>query len=184
MALVCCLALVSSASGQLTMIKASATPTLVDSNDSKSVEIGVKFRADSNGYVTGLRFYKASTNVGTHVGHIWSRSGVLLGSATFTVETKSGWQQVSFSTPIAVSANTTYIASYFAPSGHYSATSNFFTRAGIDSPPLHALANGVDGPMGCTVMAHPAVFQPIVTPQQTIGWMLCMLPRLQQQIHS
>ena len=148
MALVYCLALVPSASGQLSMVKASATPTLVDSNDSKSVEIGVKFRADSNGYVTGLRFYKASTNVGTHVGHIWSRSGVLLGSATFTVETKSGWQQVSFSTPIAVSANTTYIASYFAPSGHYSATSNFFTRAGIDSPPLHALANGVDGPNG------------------------------------
>lgn len=148
MALVYCLALVPSASGQLSMVNASATPTLVDSNDSKSVEIGVKFRADSNGYVTGLRFYKASTNVGTHIGHIWSRAGVLLGSATFTSETKSGWQQVNFSTPIAVSANTTYIASYFAPSGHYSATSNFFARVGIDSPPLHALANGVDGANG------------------------------------
>jgi hypothetical protein len=95
-----------------------------------------------------VRFYKASTNTGTHIGHIWSRSGVLLGSATFTSETKSGWQQVNFSKPIPVSANTTYMASYFAPLGHYSANTSFFATKGIDSPPLHALANGVDGPDG------------------------------------
>ena len=47
-----------------------------------------------------------------------------------------------------MSANTTYIASYFAPSGHYSADTNYFATAGVDSPPLHALANGVDGPNG------------------------------------
>jgi Domain of unknown function (DUF4082)/Abnormal spindle-like microcephaly-assoc'd, ASPM-SPD-2-Hydin len=146
--LTCCLAFVSSASGQVTIISPSAKPAQVDSNDSNSVEVGVKFRADNNGSVTGLRFYKATTNVGTHIGHIWSRSGVLLGSATFTNETKSGWQQVNFSSPIPVSANTTYIASYFAPSGHYSVTDNFFTKAGIDSAPLHELANGVDGPDG------------------------------------
>jgi hypothetical protein len=128
-----------------TIMSASATPALVDSNDPAPVELGVKFRADSNGYVTGLRFYKASTNVGTHVGHIWSGAGLLLGSATFTSETGSGWQQVNFSTPIAVSANTTYIASYFAPSGHYSQDENYFATTGIDNPPLHALANGVDG---------------------------------------
>jgi hypothetical protein len=71
-----------------------------------------------------------------------------LGSATFTNETKSGWQQVNFSSPIPVSANTTYIASYFAPSGHYSANDNFFTTKGVDNAPLHELANGVDGPDG------------------------------------
>jgi hypothetical protein len=149
LALACCLGLlVKSASGQLTIMSASATPTLIDSGDLNPVELGVKFRADSNGYVTGLRFYKASTNVGTHVGHIWSKAGLLLGSATFTSETGSGWQQVNFSTPISVSANTTYIASYFAPSGHYSANANAFAITGIDNPPLHALANGVDGSNG------------------------------------
>jgi Domain of unknown function (DUF4082)/Abnormal spindle-like microcephaly-assoc'd, ASPM-SPD-2-Hydin len=148
LALTCCLAFVSSASGQLTIISSSAKPAQVDSNDSNPVEIGVKFRADTNGSVTGLRFYKATTNVGTHVGHIWSKSGILLGSATFTSETKSGWQQVNFSSPIPVSANTTYIASYFAPSGHYSVNDNFFTKTGIDNAPLHELANGVDGPDG------------------------------------
>lgn len=148
LALTCCLAFISSASGQLTIISSSAKPAQVDSNDPNPVEIGVKFRADNNGSVTGLRFYKATTNVGTHIGHIWSKSGVLLGSATFTNETKSGWQQVNFSSPIPVSANTTYIASYFAPSGHYSANDNFFTKTGIDNVPLHELANGVDGPDG------------------------------------
>jgi hypothetical protein len=126
----------------------SATPALIDSNDATPIEVGVKFRADSPGLVTSVRFYKASTNVGTHIGHLWTSSGVLLGTATFTNETASGWQQVNFSTPIQVSANTTYIASYYAPSGHYSADTNYFATTGADNPPLHALANGVDGPNG------------------------------------
>jgi hypothetical protein len=150
-------------------MKASATPTLVDSNDPNSVELGVKFRADSNGFVTGLRFYKASTNVGTHVGHIWSGAGLLLGSATFTSETGSGWQQVNFSTPIAVSANTTYIASYFAPSGHYSQDENYFATTGIDNPPLHALANGVDGSDGVYLYSSTPGF-PANTYKSTNYW--------------
>jgi Domain of unknown function (DUF4082)/Bacterial Ig domain len=126
----------------------SATPTLIDSTDTTPVEVGVKFRADGPGTITGIRFYKAPTNVGTHIGHLWTSSGVQLGSATFTNETASGWQQVIFSTPIQVSANTTYIASYYTTSSHYSADTNFFATAGVDSPPLHALADGIDGPNG------------------------------------
>jgi hypothetical protein len=126
----------------------STTPALIDSNDATPVEVGVKFRADSPGLITALRFYKATTNVGTHIGHLWTSAGVLLGSATFTNETASGWQQVTFTTPIQISANTTYIASYYSPSGHYSANTNYFATVGADSPPLHALANGVDGANG------------------------------------
>ncbi|WP_446744406.1 DUF4082 domain-containing protein [Silvibacterium acidisoli] len=126
----------------------SAAPVLVDSADNTPIEVGVKFRADSAGDVTGLRFYKAVTNTGTHIGHIWSSAGALLGSATFSGETASGWQQVTFDTPIAIAANTTYIASYFAPVGHYSADTNYFATTGVDHAPLHALANGVDGPNG------------------------------------
>ena len=141
-----------------TIWQPSATPVLIDSNDGTPIEVGVKFRADSVGTVTGIRFYKASTNVGTHIGHIWNSSGVMLGSATFTNETASGWQQVTFATPIQVSANTTYIASYFAPSGHYSADTNYFATAGVDSPPLHALANGVDGPNGLYIYTSSSGF--------------------------
>ena len=36
----------------------------VDSGDTTSVELGVKFKADYNGSITGVRFYKARTNTG------------------------------------------------------------------------------------------------------------------------
>jgi hypothetical protein len=148
LAMACVLTMGTFAWGQSTIFTSSSTPSLVDSNDGNPVEIGVKFRSDVDGYITGLRFYKASNNTGTHVGNIWSTSGALLGSATFTNETASGWQQVTFSTPIPVSANTTYIASYFAPVGHYSANNNYFASTGADSAPLHAPADGTVGGNG------------------------------------
>ncbi len=116
------------------------TPQTVDSGDTTSVELGVKWTADSSGMVTGLRFYKASANAGTHVGSLWTSTGSLLASATFTNETSSGWQYVTFSSPVAVSAGTTYVAGYLAPQGHYSFNSFQFNQS-VDNPPLHALSN-------------------------------------------
>jgi hypothetical protein len=126
----------------------SVTPGTVTDPDSAAVELGVKFRADVSGFITGLRFYKGPNNTGTHLGHLWTATGSLLATATFTGETASGWQQVSLASPVAVSANTTYVASYYAPNGHYSVDDNYFATAGVDNPPLHALANGVQGGNG------------------------------------
>ncbi len=120
-----------------------ATPTTIDSGDGSSVELGVKFTSEAPGTVTGIRFYKAATNTGTHVGGLWSSTGTLLASATFTNETASGWQQVNFSTPVTIAANTTYVAGYLAPKGHYSDTSSGFASAGVSNPPVSALANTV-----------------------------------------
>jgi hypothetical protein len=33
--------------------------------------------------VTGLRFYKAAANTGTHIGSLWTASGTRLAQATF-----------------------------------------------------------------------------------------------------
>jgi hypothetical protein len=124
---------------------ANVTPAIVDSGDAGSIEVGVKFTSDVDGTVNGIRFYKASTNTGTHIGNLWTASGQLLATATFASETASGWQQVTFSQPVPISANTTYIASYFAPKGHYSATEQYFLSPPIaggaapDAKPLHAL---------------------------------------------
>ncbi len=81
------------------------------------------------GTITGVRFYKAATNTGTHVGSLWSRPASCSRQATFTNETASGWQQVSFSTPVTITGGTTYVAGYFAPSGHYSADLGGFSSA-------------------------------------------------------
>ena len=136
----------------------TAVPGLVDGGADSPVELGVKFRSDVNGTITGIRFYKASTNTGTHVANLWTSSGTLLTTATFTGETASGWQQVLFSSPVPITANTVYVASYHALNGHYSANLNYFATTGVDSPPLHALANGVSGGNGVYAYGSTSLF--------------------------
>ena len=131
----------------ITIWPTSAVPATPAANDSGSVEVGVKFRSDIDGSVTGIRFYKGAGNTGTHVGHLWSSAGTLLGSAVFANESATGWQQVNFSSPIPVTAGLTYVASYLAPNGHYAATSAGL-QAGVNNPPVRAIADGVDGGNG------------------------------------
>ncbi len=123
-----------------TIFDFSGQPTQIDSGDTSAVNLGVTFTADSNGSVTGIRFYKSPANTGTHVGSLWSASGTLLASGTFTDETASGWQTLIFSSPVAITAGTEYVASYLAPNGHYSDSVQGL-NASVDNPPLHAVAN-------------------------------------------
>ena len=67
-----------------------------------------------------------------------------MGTVTFSGESATGWQEAPFATPIAIAADTTYVASYHTTSGNY-ATGTSFAAAGVDNPPLHALQDGVDG---------------------------------------
>ncbi|MEK9194978.1 MAG: DUF4082 domain-containing protein, partial [Patescibacteria group bacterium] len=106
------------------------------------IELGIRFTSDVAGYIRGIRFYKGPTNISTHTGRLWTDTGgTPLGTATFTGETALGWQEASFSSPILISANTPYIASYHVPNGNYAADTNYFATQGIDRPPLHAAAN-------------------------------------------
>src|SRR5262245_13251921 len=73
---------------------ATTTPGPVE-NDAAAVELGVKFRSDVAGTITGIRFYKYAQNTGTHVGNLWTSAGALLGTLTFANETASGWQTAS-----------------------------------------------------------------------------------------
>ncbi|HEY0277463.1 MAG TPA: DUF4082 domain-containing protein [Solirubrobacterales bacterium] len=121
-----------------------ATPGTVDSEDAGAVTLGVKFQSETAGVVTGIRFYKAAANTGTHVGYLWTIGGNLLAEVTFTGETASGWQQANFSTPVEIQPNATYIASYLAPNGHYSVNGpNLATP--VSNGPLHTVSgeNGV-----------------------------------------
>jgi len=131
-----------------TIWTSAAVPKVAATGDPHANELGVKFRADVAGFVTGVRFYKGSTNTGIHVGHLWTSGGALLASATFTGESANGWQQVTFSSPVAVTAGTVYLASYYAPKGHYAADKYAFASAGVDRAPLHALGDGVSGADG------------------------------------
>ena len=126
---------------QVTIWPSTTVPSVADAGPDSPVELGVSFKSDTNGYIIGIRFYKSSANTGAHVGNLWSSAGALLASATSTGETASGWQQVNFAKPVAITANTVYVASYHTTIGHYSDTNNFFATSGVNNAPLHALAN-------------------------------------------
>ena len=119
----------------------STQPSVASANDTNSVNLGVEFTSDEDGWITGIRFYKGAGNTGTHVGSLWSASGNLLAQVTFTGESTAGWQQANFSSPVQVTAGTTYIASYLAPNGGYSYDSQGLGDA-VTNGPLTALANG------------------------------------------
>jgi len=105
-------------------------------NDTAAVTLGLKFYSDVPGTITAVRFYKGAHNTGTHIGNIWSATGSKLASVTFTGEAPSGWQQAAFSSPLSITANTTYIVSYLAPKGYY-ANDQYFSWSTLNAAPLH-----------------------------------------------
>ena len=123
----------------------TTVPSQTDSGDGSAIEVGVRVIPNVNGFMSGVRFYKAVTNTGTHVGSLWSASGSLLAQGTFTGETASGWQTLSFASPIPVTAGTTYVVSYHTNTGHYAQDSGYFTSTGVNSGPVQAPADGAGG---------------------------------------
>ena len=125
----------------------TVTPAVPSDTDGQAIELGVKFRSTVDGYICGIRFYKGSLNTGTHVGTLWTSTGQALATATFSNESASGWQQVNFAAPVAISANTIYVASYHS-SQYYALTERGFLSAGVSNGPLYAPATGESGGNG------------------------------------
>ncbi|HVI08013.1 MAG TPA: DUF4082 domain-containing protein [Candidatus Binatia bacterium] len=109
-------------------------------------ERGMHFTSDTAGTIVGIKFYKVTGDTAaTHKVNLWDNSCVKLGSAYTTTETASGWQTATFATPVPISSNTTYIASYgtsslITPINRYFFTSSAGTPTPTNTPPLHAPA--------------------------------------------
>lgn len=106
------------------------------SGDTSAVELGLRFEAAQDGYVSGVRFHKTAANTGTHRGTLWSAAGTPLASVEFTDESATGWQEASFTSPVPVVAGESYVVSYTAPNGGYTSTSWAFQSRGRDAGPL------------------------------------------------
>ncbi|UGQ10600.1 DUF4082 domain-containing protein [Yinghuangia sp. ASG 101] len=136
----------------------TTNPGIGPDSEAISVELGVRFVPKTNGRVLGVKYWKDAANTGIHRGFLWDTATGTATSATFQNESATGWQQVLFATPVDVTAGTTYIASYVAPNGRYTATTGFFNQP-LDSEQLTAPAstagqgNGVyqAGPGGTTM---------------------------------
>ncbi len=123
-------------------------PPSADDPDQRAMEVGVKWTAAVPGRVTGIRFHKGPSNTGKHIGHLWNAQGTLLGDVTFVNETASGWQYAALPVPVEVQAGKVYVASYWAPEGHYSANQGWFANEQNPSGPLRALNDGEAGANG------------------------------------
>ncbi|MBB3543455.1 hypothetical protein FHT97_004207 [Rhizobium sp. BK399] len=128
------------------LFSATSTPAQVNLNDGQQLELGVKFQSNVAGDITGIKFYRSANDNGQNVVDLWTTGGVNLGTATYAGTTGSGWQTVNFATPVNITANTTYIASYHT-TGAYVATDGFFAN-GVTNGPLSALSNAAAGGNG------------------------------------
>ena len=74
---------------------------------------------------------RAPTNTGTHVGHLWSADRDAAGDRDLHRRDGAGWQQVAFASPVAITANTTYVASYVAPERPLRRRRGYFAAPGL-----------------------------------------------------
>jgi len=158
------------------LFKSSDTPQFTDSGDNAATVRGVQFVPLANGSITACRFYKASTNTGSHVCTLWNSAGSQLASVTFSGETASGWQQQSFTSPIAVTAGVQYVIGVFMPVGRYSLNQPPFLSlnycSDVDSsiyiPTTGATTNGNGN--GLYVMTSTSTTMPTNTYQGQNYW--------------
>jgi methionine-rich copper-binding protein CopC len=130
--------------GPYTVFPTSARPAVAASTNTTAMELGMRFQATVDGYITGVRFYKGTGNTGTHTGSLWETSGTRLATATFRNETATGWQQVLFAAPVKITKNRTYVISYYAPVGRNSYDTGYFTNKTAGLGPIRGIAQTAD----------------------------------------
>lgn len=95
----------------------------VNDGEPNGINLGLRFKADKNGKVYGVRYFKPVGTTGVHTGSLWSDDSTIeLARVTFANETASGWQEQLFANPVDIVANTKYIVAYHSASGDYVAT--------------------------------------------------------------
>ena len=119
----------------------------VSDGPTTNYELGTEFRSSASGYITAIRFWKASSETGQHIGHIWSATGQLLASATFASETASGWQQQALASPLSIAANAVYTVSVNTGNTYYAYSTNGLAAAVVNQQLSSVVGNnGVSGP--------------------------------------
>lgn len=112
---------------------ATAVPHTTTTDDAQSVNLGIRFHTTVPGAITSIKFYKGAGNTGPHTVVLWGGSTKLV-SVDTTAETADGWQVVRIPST-RIQANTDYVASYLARTGHY-ADDQGYNWAGLRSSPL------------------------------------------------
>ena len=111
------------------------TPSLPNqTNTTGRLEIGTWFTPAVDGWIDAIKFYKATSSVGTHYGDIFDNGGNLIAETTFINETASGWQTQYLSMPVRLHAGQMYFVAYSTPD-YYVATPSYLA-SGLTSGDL------------------------------------------------
>jgi Domain of unknown function (DUF4082) len=134
---------------QALSIFGNAVPASAAVSSSYAKTLGVKFWSTQAGTISAIKFYRGATSPHGYVVSLYSAGGTLLGSVTMAQESGPvpGWQEAVFPTPIPIAANTSYVASYYAPSGQYAVTPHGLTQT-VSNGPLNAPAASLVGGNG------------------------------------
>lgn len=119
-------------------------------------ELGVMFRSSVTGTVHGIRFYYRPDEYvpysGTFTVSLWDPANQTtpMASVTSEVDNFEGWKQISFTSPVSINADVSYMASYNASDPYYYAY-NALTA------PL-SVTNGVLSTEGCFFSPTPGAY--------------------------
>jgi hypothetical protein len=116
-------------------------PAMLTDPDRAATQLGVKFTANVDGTISGVSFFRGPAATNADSVKLWTASGQLVASATTGDKSTTGWIDVKFASPVAVSAGETYVATYYAPTGQYSVTENYF-KNGFSTGEISVPVNG------------------------------------------
>jgi hypothetical protein len=117
--------------------------------DFSSLTLGVKFWSTQSGTISAIRFYRGAASPKGYVAGLCAADGTVLAEMYMPQESGPvpGWQEAYFASPIPISANQTYVAAYYVPSGQYAYQIYGLTH-GASNGPLTVPASAAVGGNG------------------------------------
>ena len=113
----------------------------LNENDAQAVELGVRFRSDSDGFITALRFYRSPVEQrAAYRASVDQRQARCWPAQPSRASAHRAGRRWRSTRRFAVTAGASYIASYHTQN-YYAFAGGYFTAA-VDNPPLRALADG------------------------------------------
>lgn len=125
-------------------------------NSGDALNLGVRFHASENGFITGGRLWVLEEYFGARSLYLWTNSGTLLATATFPAITETGWLEVLFDDPVDITASVNYVMS-IASTGQFVSTLDFFASEYANDP-LFGNSDGDGGANGLYSTAAAGTF--------------------------
>ncbi len=133
-----------------TTLFGNTAPSPLSSYTDTPISVGVKFWSAQAGTISGIRFYRAAVSTNGYSAKLYTANGSQLSGVWLAHESGPvpGWQVALFQKPVAIAANTTYVASYNVPRGNsYQLVAyglaNAVTSGPLTAPAGPSVGNGV-----------------------------------------